>query len=80
MDTKIVDQDVLGLTFVFEVEPLSSTREIELCPKGKDIIVENDKQEEAMLMSNMDRGQVTDQCGHEIDNDSDVYESILFSG
>ncbi|KAG5631963.1 hypothetical protein H5410_003680 [Solanum commersonii] len=31
----------------------------------------DDKQEEAMLMSNMDRGSVTDQCGNERDNDSD---------
>ncbi|KAG5619691.1 hypothetical protein H5410_004909 [Solanum commersonii] len=106
MDIEIVDDDVLGLTIIFEVESLCSRREIELYPKGKDIIVESknmkysvkpwsvllyilikmtkeekylelnlqdihlaDKQEEAMLMSNLDRDPVTDQCGSERDND-----------
>ncbi|WMV09554.1 hypothetical protein MTR67_002939, partial [Solanum verrucosum] len=41
MDSKIVDQDVLSLTFVCEVELLGSRREIELCPNGKDIILDS---------------------------------------
>ncbi|KAG5632002.1 hypothetical protein H5410_003719 [Solanum commersonii] len=34
----------------------------------------DDKQEEAMLMSNLDRGPVTDQCGSERDNDPNRVE------
>ncbi|KAH0716053.1 hypothetical protein KY290_006859 [Solanum tuberosum] len=36
-----VDQDVLALTFVCEVESLGVRREIELCPNGKDIVVDS---------------------------------------
>ncbi|KAH0781598.1 hypothetical protein KY290_001196 [Solanum tuberosum] len=115
MDAEIEDQHVLGLTFVCEIESLGSRRQIELCPNGKDIVVDRfsdvwsrfgafyyilikmtkedkhlkpnlldidlyDKQEEAMLMSNMDLSPVTDQRGNDRDNDSEVYESIRFSG
>ncbi|WMV09278.1 hypothetical protein MTR67_002663 [Solanum verrucosum] len=40
-----MDQDVLGLTFVFEVESLGSKREIDLCPNGKNIIVDSKNME-----------------------------------
>ncbi|CAA6672354.1 unnamed protein product [Spirodela intermedia] len=39
MDADLLDSDVLGLTFVREVEELGSRRIVELCPGGKDIIV-----------------------------------------
>lgn len=39
MDAGLLDSDVLGLTFVREVEELGSRRIVELCPGGKDIIV-----------------------------------------
>ncbi|KAH0745041.1 hypothetical protein KY285_006698 [Solanum tuberosum] len=45
MDAKIVDQDVLALTFVCEVESLGVKREIELCPNGKDIVVDSKNRE-----------------------------------
>ncbi|XP_015166353.1 E3 ubiquitin-protein ligase UPL5-like [Solanum tuberosum] len=44
-DAKIVDQDVLALTFVCEVESLGVRREIELCPNGKDIVVDSKNRE-----------------------------------
>jgi len=40
MDAETVDQDVLGLTFVCEVESLGLRGEIELCPNGKDTVVD----------------------------------------
>ncbi|WMV53025.1 hypothetical protein MTR67_046410 [Solanum verrucosum] len=45
MDAKIVDQDVLALTFVCEVESLGVRREIELCRNGKDIVVDSKNRE-----------------------------------
>ncbi|KAG5614963.1 hypothetical protein H5410_014787, partial [Solanum commersonii] len=45
MDAEIVDQDVLGLTFVCEVESLGSRREMELCPNGKYIVVDSKNRE-----------------------------------
>ncbi|WMV45944.1 hypothetical protein MTR67_039329 [Solanum verrucosum] len=45
MDAEIVDKNVLGLTFLFEVESLGSRREMELCPDGKDIIVDSKNME-----------------------------------
>ncbi|WMV18452.1 hypothetical protein MTR67_011837, partial [Solanum verrucosum] len=41
MDAHIVDQDVLGLTFVCEDESLCLRREIELCPNRKDNVVDS---------------------------------------
>ncbi|KAG5631620.1 hypothetical protein H5410_003337 [Solanum commersonii] len=45
MDVELVDQDVLGLTFVCEVESLCSRRQIELRPNGKDIVVDSKNME-----------------------------------
>ncbi|WMV09549.1 hypothetical protein MTR67_002934 [Solanum verrucosum] len=45
MDIELVDQDVLGLTFVCEVESLCSRRQIELRPNGKDIVVDSKNME-----------------------------------
>ncbi|KAG5599432.1 hypothetical protein H5410_030802 [Solanum commersonii] len=45
MDAKTKDQDVLGLTFVCEVESLGLRREIELCRNGKDTVVDNKNME-----------------------------------
>ncbi|KAK4731145.1 hypothetical protein R3W88_024133 [Solanum pinnatisectum] len=39
MDTKMVDEDILGLTFVCEDEELGSRKVVELCPNGKNTIV-----------------------------------------
>ncbi|XP_019262636.1 PREDICTED: E3 ubiquitin-protein ligase UPL5-like [Nicotiana attenuata] len=39
MDPEMVDEDTLGLTFVCEMEELGSRKVIELCPNGKDTVV-----------------------------------------
>jgi E3 ubiquitin-protein ligase NEDD4 len=39
MDPELIDADVLGLTFVSEVEELGSHKSMELCSGGKDIVV-----------------------------------------
>nr|GEY48749.1 HECT-like protein [Tanacetum cinerariifolium] len=44
MDPCVVDQDVLGLTFTWEVEELGVKKVVELCPEGNNInIVGNEK-------------------------------------
>ncbi|KAM3283465.1 E3 ubiquitin-protein ligase UPL5-like [Capsicum chacoense] len=45
MDPEMVDQDVLGLTFVTELEVLGSRKEIELCPNGKDTVMDSKNRE-----------------------------------
>lgn len=39
MEVELLDSDVLGLTFVRDIEELGTRRAVELCPGGKDIIV-----------------------------------------
>ncbi|KAG5632008.1 hypothetical protein H5410_003725 [Solanum commersonii] len=63
---------VFFLQLARKVELLGSRREIELYPNGKDIVVDNKN------MEYDDRGPVTNQCGNDRDNDSEVYESIDF--
>ena len=41
MDDEEIDSDVLGLTFIYEEEQLGIMKTIELCPGGKDIIVDS---------------------------------------
>ncbi|KAG5631989.1 hypothetical protein H5410_003706 [Solanum commersonii] len=45
IDTEIMDQDVLGVAFVFEVELFGLRREIELCTNGKEIVVDSKNRE-----------------------------------
>ncbi|KAK6149675.1 hypothetical protein DH2020_017200 [Rehmannia glutinosa] len=39
MDAEAIDQDALGLTFVHEIEELGSRKVVELCPGGKNMVV-----------------------------------------
>lgn len=41
MDSEYIDSDALGLTFVREVEELGPMRVVDLCPGGKDIVVDS---------------------------------------
>ncbi|KAH0632785.1 hypothetical protein KY284_035571 [Solanum tuberosum] len=45
MDTKMVDEDILGLTFVCEDEELGSRKVVELCPDGKNTIVNSENRD-----------------------------------
>lgn len=46
MDAKMVDEDILGLTFVCEDEELGSRKVVELCPNGKEMIVNSENRDE----------------------------------
>ncbi|KAG5586182.1 hypothetical protein H5410_046616 [Solanum commersonii] len=45
IDTKIVDEDILGLTFVCEERELRSRKVVELCPNGKNTIVNSENRD-----------------------------------
>ncbi|XP_025883649.1 E3 ubiquitin-protein ligase UPL5-like [Solanum lycopersicum] len=46
MDPEMLDGDNLGLRFICDVESLGSKKEIELCPNGKDTIVDSKNRDE----------------------------------
>ncbi|KAH0705799.1 hypothetical protein KY289_010875 [Solanum tuberosum] len=39
MNPETVEKNILSLTFAYDVEELGSIKIVELCPKGKDIVV-----------------------------------------
>lgn len=46
MDAEIVDSDALGLTFVTDFEELGTRKVVELCPGGKDMVVDSKNRKE----------------------------------
>lgn len=46
MDGEFIDSDALGLTFVREIEELGSRRVVELCPGGKNMVVNSRNRED----------------------------------
>lgn len=66
MDTKMVDEDILGLTFVCEDEELGSRKVVELCPNGKDIIVNHENRDKYvdLLIKHQFITLVTHQVAH----------------
>ncbi|XP_022724344.1 E3 ubiquitin-protein ligase UPL5-like [Durio zibethinus] len=55
MDAELIDSDMLGLTFVREVEELGSRRVMELCPGGKSIVVNSRNRQEYVNLLIRDR-------------------------
>ncbi|KAG5586210.1 hypothetical protein H5410_046644, partial [Solanum commersonii] len=45
MDIKMVDEDILGLTFVYEDKELGSRKVVELCPNGKKTIANSENRD-----------------------------------
>ncbi|KAH0658078.1 hypothetical protein KY289_026826 [Solanum tuberosum] len=74
MDAKKVDQDVLGLTFVCEVESLGLRRETELCPNGKDTVVDSKNMETYvnLLIQHHYVTSIADQVTYFLEGFSDV--------
>lgn len=46
MDPEAIDQDVLGLTFIHEIEELGTRKTVDLCPGGKSIAVNSKNRKE----------------------------------
>ncbi|OVA09248.1 HECT [Macleaya cordata] len=55
MDADFLDSDGLGLTFVREVEELGSRRSVELCPGGRNIVLNSKNREEYVNLLIQDR-------------------------
>ncbi|XP_059314035.1 B3 domain-containing protein Os01g0234100-like [Lycium ferocissimum] len=84
-----IDSAISLLNLDFHARPIKSDQDevMKICeakeekhlePSTQDIH-QDDKQEEAMLLPNSDHGPVTDQCGNDSDNTSEVLEGIRFS-
>ncbi|GMI72686.1 ubiquitin protein ligase 5 [Hibiscus trionum] len=66
MDAEFIDSDVLGLTFVREVEELGSRRLVELCEDGKNIAVNSQNRQEYVNLLIRDRfvTSISEQVDH----------------
>jgi E3 ubiquitin-protein ligase NEDD4 len=61
MEAEMVDSDALGLTFVQDVEELGTRTIVELCPGGKNMVV-NSSNREAYVKSLIEHRFVTSTC------------------
>ncbi|KAI0519551.1 hypothetical protein KFK09_007001 [Dendrobium nobile] len=75
MDDDILDSDVLGLTFVREIEAHDSHRTVELCPGGMKIVVNsrNRKEYVALLIQNCFVTSIAEQIHHFSQGFSDIF-------
>lgn len=66
MDAEAIDQDVLGLTFIHEIEELGTRKTVDLCPGGKSIAVnsKNRRQYVDSLINQRFVKAITDQVDH----------------
>nr|GMC78634.1 E3 ubiquitin-protein ligase UPL5 [Ipomoea batatas] len=77
MDPEVVDQDVLGLTFIREAEELESREIIELCPNGRSTIVtsKNRKQYVDLLIRHCFVTSIAEQVTHFAQGFTDIIGS-----
>lgn len=66
MDAELVDSDALGLTFVSDFEELGTRKIVDLCPGGKDIVVNSKNREEyvKLLIENRFMKSVSEQISY----------------
>ncbi|XP_055831383.1 B3 domain-containing protein Os01g0234100-like isoform X2 [Solanum dulcamara] len=84
-----IDGAISLLNLDFRARPIKSDHdeEMKICEAKEEKYLEppildinqDGKKEEAMLLPNSDHGPVTDQCGNDSDNGSEVLEGIRFS-
>ncbi|KAG5573589.1 hypothetical protein H5410_063355 [Solanum commersonii] len=79
MDPETVDQDILSLTFAYDVEELGPRTTIELCPNGKDIVVnsKNRKQYVNLLIQHRFVISIASQIAHFSQGFSDITTSSI---
>ncbi|XP_060173534.1 E3 ubiquitin-protein ligase UPL5-like [Lycium barbarum] len=79
MDPEMVDQDTLSLTFVCEAEELGSRKMVELCPSGKDTVVnsKNRKEYVNLLIQHRLVTSIAQQIAHFSKGFADVTTSSL---
>ncbi|PKU69547.1 E3 ubiquitin-protein ligase UPL5 [Dendrobium catenatum] len=75
MDDEILDSDVLGLTFIREIEAHDSHRTVELCPGGMKIVVNswNRKEYVSLLIQNCFVTSIAEQIHHFSQGFSDIF-------
>ncbi|XP_057415534.1 E3 ubiquitin-protein ligase UPL5-like [Lotus japonicus] len=80
MDSDFIDSDALGLTFVREVEELGDTKVVELCPGGKNLIVNSKNREKYIDLLIKDRfvTSISEQVSHFSKGFTDILSSSKF--
>ncbi|KAK8935844.1 E3 ubiquitin-protein ligase UPL5 [Platanthera zijinensis] len=75
MDDEIVNSDALGLTFVRDIEALGSRKSVELCPGGREIVVNstNRKDYVTLLVQNCFVTSIAEQIHHFNQGFSDIF-------
>ncbi|KAM7263306.1 hypothetical protein ACFE04_000989 [Oxalis oulophora] len=78
MDSEFIDSDALGLTFVREVEELGSRSMVELCPGGKNMIVNSKNREEYvnLLVQNRFVTSISGQVSHFSQGFADILSNL----
>ncbi|RDX64195.1 E3 ubiquitin-protein ligase UPL5 [Mucuna pruriens] len=66
MDAEFIDSDALGLTFVREVEELGHRKVVELCPGGKNLVVNSKNRDKYVDLLIQDRfvTSISEQVSH----------------
>ncbi|XP_052727644.1 E3 ubiquitin-protein ligase UPL5 isoform X3 [Vigna angularis] len=66
MDADFIDSDALGLTFVREVEELGQRKVVELCPGGKNVVVNSKNRDKYVELLIQDRfvTSISEQVSH----------------
>ncbi|KAH0705182.1 hypothetical protein KY289_010258 [Solanum tuberosum] len=79
MDPKTVDQDILSLTFAYDVEELGSRTTVELQPNGKDVVVnsKNRKEYVNLLIQHRFVTSIASQIAHFSQGFSDITTSSI---
>ncbi|XP_038881795.1 E3 ubiquitin-protein ligase UPL5 [Benincasa hispida] len=74
MDAELVDSDALGLTFVSDFEELGTRKVVDLCPGGKDMVVNSKNREEyvKLLIDNRFMKSVSEQISYFASGFSDI--------
>lgn len=80
MDAELLDSDMLGLTFVHEIQELGSHKTVELCSGGKDIVVNSDNRTEYinLLIKHRFLDSISEQICHFAKGFSDVLSDSKF--
>ena len=74
MDADFIDSDALGLTFVREVEELGQRKVVELCPGGKNLVVNSKNRDKYVDLLIQDRfvTSISEQVSHFVKGFADI--------
>lgn len=80
MDADFIDSDALGLTFVREVEELGQRKVVELCPGGKNLVVNSKNRDKYVDLLIQDRfvTSISEQVSHFAKGFADILSNSKF--